>query len=250
MNEPVKAIVLAAGKGTRLRTEGVDLPKVLRVAAGRPLLGYVLEELGFLKEQDILLVVGYEGEKVTAAFPGYPKVFQCPQLGTGHAVQCAEGAMKGFEGDILIAAGDMPLLPRRAYEALVAQHRAEGNVCTILAAVAEKPMPMGRIVRNPQGGFARIVEDQDCTAEEKKICEINTSVYVFDARSLWRSLTTLRPNNAQGEYYLTDAPAWLVGQGEKVGVCAACTAQEMLGVNTVEQLQEVEDYIEKRGQKG
>ena len=250
MNEPVKAIVLAAGKGTRLRTEGVDLPKVLRVAAGRPLLGYVLEELGFLKEQDILLVVGYEGEKVTAAFPGYPKVFQCPQLGTGHAVQCAEGAMKGFEGDILIAAGDMPLLPRRAYEALVAQHRAEGNVCTILAAVAEKPMPMGRIVRNPQGGFARIVEDQDCTAEEKEICEINTSVYVFDARSLWRSLTTLRPNNAQGEYYLTDAPAWLVGQGGKVGVCAACTAQEMLGVNTLEQLQEVEDYIKKGRHKG
>ena len=240
-----KAIVLAAGKGTRLRTEGVDLPKVLRVAAGRPLLGYVLEELGFLESRDILLVVGYEGEKVAAAFPGYPKVFQCPQLGTGHAVQCAERAMKGFEGDILIAAGDMPLLPRRAYEALVAQHRAEGNVCTILAAVAEKPMPMGRIVRNAQGGFARIVEDQDCTAEEKEICEINTSVYVFDARSLWRSLTTLRPNNAQGEYYLTDAPAWLVGQGEKVGVCAACTAQEMLGVNTLEQLQEVEAYIKK-----
>ncbi|MCI8475146.1 MAG: NTP transferase domain-containing protein [Oscillospiraceae bacterium] len=245
MEKGIKAIVLAAGKGTRLRTEGVDLPKVLRVAAGRPLLGYVLEELGFLESRDILLVVGYEGEKVAAAFPGYPKVFQCPQLGTGHAVQCAEGAMKGFEGDILIAAGDMPLLPRRAYEALVAQHRAEGNVCTILAAVAEKPMPMGRIVRNAQGGFARIVEDQDCTAEEKEICEINTSVYVFDARSLWRSLTTLRPNNAQGEYYLTDAPAWLVGQGEKVGVCAACTAQEMLGVNTLEQLQEVEAYIEK-----
>lgn len=245
MSGSVKAIVLAAGKGTRLRTEGVDLPKVLRVAAGRPLLGYVLEELGFLEPEDILLVVGYEGEKVAAAFPGYPKVFQCPQLGTGHAVQCAEGALKGFEGEILIAAGDMPRLPRRAYEALVAQHRAEGNVCTILAAVAEKPMPMGRIVRNAQGGFARIVEDQDCTAEEKKICEINTSVYEFDARSLWRSLTTLRPNNAQGEYYLTDAPAWLVGQGEKVGVCAACTAQEMLGVNTVEQLRQVEEYIEK-----
>lgn len=249
MSGSVKAIVLAAGKGTRLRTEGVDLPKVLRVAAGRPLLGYVLEELGFLEPEDILLVVGYEGEKVAATFPGYPKVFQCPQLGTGHAVQCAEGALKGFEGEILIAAGDMPLLPRRAYEALVAQHRAEGNVCTILAAVAEKPLPMGRIVRNAQGGFARIVEDQDCTVEEKKICEINTSVYVFDARSLWRSLTTLRPNNAQGEYYLTDAPAWLVGQGEKVGVCAACTPQEMLGVNTVEQLREVEEIIEKGRQK-
>lgn len=246
MDRPMKAIVLAAGKGTRLRTEGVDLPKVLRQAAGKPLLGYVLEALDFLSAQDIVLVVGYEGEKVVSAFPQYPHVFQSPQLGTGHAVQCAEGELKGFEGEILVAAGDMPLLPRRAYESLVAQHRAEGNVCTILAAVAEKPMPLGRIVRNAQGGFARIVEDQDCTAEEKKICEINTSVYVFDAKSLWRSLTILRPSNAQGEYYLTDAPAWLVEQGEKVGVCAGCTAEEMLGVNTVEQLQQVEEIIKKR----
>ncbi len=246
MSKPMKAIVLAAGKGTRLRTEGVDLPKVLRQAAGKPLLGYVLEALSFLPAQDIVLVVGYEGEKVCAAFPGYPRVFQSPQLGTGHAVQCAEGELKGFEGEILIAAGDMPLLPRRAYESLVAQHRAEGNVCTILAAVAEKPMPLGRIVRNARGGFARIVEDQDCTAEEKLIREINTSIYIFDAKSLWRSLTTLRPSNAQGEYYLTDAPGWLVEQGEKVGVCAGCTAEEMLGVNTVEQLQQVEEIIKKR----
>jgi len=242
----MKAIVLAAGKGTRLRTEGVDLPKVLRQAAGRPLLAYVLDELGFLPKEDITLVVGYEGDKVAAAFPGYPKVRQSPQLGTGHAVQCAEGALRGFEGEIVIAAGDMPLLPRRAYESLVAQHRAEGNVCTILAAVADAPMPLGRIVRNAQGGFARIVEDQDCTAEEKLIREINTSVYVFDAKALWRSLTTLRPSNAQGEYYLTDAPAWLVEQGEKVGVCAGCTPEEMLGVNTPEQLAQVEAIIQRR----
>ena len=246
MSEQLKAIVLAAGKGTRLRTEGIDLPKALRLANSKPLLGHVLEQLSFLPKEDIVLVVGYEGDKVIAAFPGYPKVFQSPQLGTGHAVQCAEGALKGFEGEILIAAGDMPLLPRRAYEALVAQHRAEGNACTILAAVAEKPMPMGRIVRNAQGGFARIVEDQDCTEEEKKICEINTSVYVFDAKSLWRSLTTLRPNNAQGEYYLTDAPLFLAGQGEKVGVCAACTAEEMLGVNDIEQLRQVEEILKRR----
>ncbi len=246
MTAPMKAIVLAAGKGTRLRTEGVDLPKVLRLAAGRPLLDYVLDALSFLSKEDTILVVGYEGEKVAAAFPDYPKVVQSPQLGTGHAVQCAEGELKGFDGEILVAAGDMPLLPRRAYESLVAQHRAEGNVCTILAAVAEAPMPLGRIVRNAQGGFARIVEDQDCTPEEKKIREINTSVYVFDAKALWRSLTTLRPSNAQGEYYLTDAPAWLVGPGEKVGVCAGCTAEEMLGVNTVEQLQQVEEIIKRR----
>lgn len=246
MTEPIKAIVLAAGKGTRLHTEGVDLPKVLRVAAGRSLLEYVLEELGFLEARDILLVVGYEADKVTAAFPGYPRVYQSPQLGTGHAVQCAEGALKGFEGHILICYGDMPLLPRSAYEKLIAQHIAQGNACTLMAGVTDQPLPYGRIVRDGEGGFARIVEDKDCTPEEKEIRELNVGVYVFEAKQLWRALTTLRPNNAQGEYYLTDAPVWLARQGEKVGVSAACTAEEMLGVNTAEQLQQVEDYIEKR----
>lgn len=246
MEKGIKAIVLAAGKGTRLRTEGVDLPKVLRVAAGRPLLAHVLEELSFLQSQDILLVVGYEADKVTAAFPGYAKVYQSPQLGTGHAVQCAEGALKGFEGHILICYGDMPLLPRSAYEKLIGEHIAGGNACTLMAGVANQPLPYGRIIRNADGDFQRIVEDKDCTPEEREIKELNVGVYVFEARQLWRALTTLRPNNAQGEYYLTDAPVWLAGQGEKVGVSAACSAEEMLGVNTVEQLQQVEDYMKKR----
>lgn len=249
MNEPIKAIVLAAGKGTRLHTEGVDLPKVLRVAAGRPLLSYVLEELNFLDPKDILLVVGYEAEQVIAAFPGYNKVYQSPQLGTGHAVQCAEGALKGFEGHILICYGDMPLLPKSAYEKLIREHLEKGNACTLMAGVADQPLPYGRVIRNEEGDFLRIVEDRDCTPEEKEVKELNVGVYVFDARQLWRALTTLRPNNAQGEYYLTDAPVWLAKQGEKVGVCAACTAQEMLGVNTAEQLQQVEIYIEGRESK-
>lgn len=246
MTGPIKAIVLAAGKGTRLHTEGVDLPKVLRVAAGRSLLEYVLEELSFLPPQDILLVVGYEADKVAAAFPGYARVYQSPQLGTGHAVQCAEGALKGFEGHILICYGDMPLLPRSAYEKLIAEHIAQGNACTLMAGVADQPLPYGRVIRGDDGGFRRIVEDKDCTPEEREVKELNVGVYVFEARQLWRALTTLRPNNAQGEYYLTDAPVWLAKQGEKVGVCAACTAEEMLGVNTVEQLQQVEDYIKTR----
>jgi len=246
MTGSIKAVVLAAGKGTRLHTEGVDLPKVLRVAAGEPLLAHVLRELSFLEPKDILLVVGYEADKVTAAFPGYPRVYQSPQLGTGHAVQCAEGALKGFEGHILICYGDMPLLPRGAYEKLIAEHIAQGNACTLMAGVANQPLPYGRIVRGPDGGFQRIVEDRDCTPEEREIKELNVGVYVFEAKQLWRALTTLRPNNAQGEYYLTDAPVWLARQGEKVGVAAACTAQEMLGVNTVEQLQQVEEYLKKR----
>ena len=171
MAENCKAIIMAAGKGTRLRTDGVDLPKVLREAAGRPLLSYVLEGLGFLAPEDITLVVGYEGEKVAAAFPNYPKVFQSPQLGTGHAVQCAESAFQGFEGHIFVCNGDMPLLPRKSYEALLEQHLREGNVCTLMAAVTDDPLPYGRIVRDQEGGFLRIVEDKDCTPEEKRIRE-------------------------------------------------------------------------------
>ncbi len=239
----MKAIVLAGGKGTRLRTEGIDLPKALRLAAGKPLLGYVLEELSFLPKEDITLVVGYEGDKVAAAFPSYPRVYQSPQLGTGHAVQCAEGALKGYEGQILIAYGDMPLLPRRAYETLIETHRREGNACTVMAGLAACPMPFGRIVRNADGSFQRIIEDRDCTPEQKEIKELNAGVYVFESRALWRALTTLRPNNAQGEYYLTDAPLFLVDQGEKVGVSAACTPEEMLGVNDIEQLRKVEEII-------
>ena len=246
----LKAIVLAAGKGTRLRTEGVDLPKVLREADGKPLLGYVLEELSFLPREDIVLVVGYKGEQVAKAFPGYPRAVQSPQLGTGHAVQCAQHVLGDYDGDVLICCGDMPLLPRASYQALYRQHREEGNVCTLMAGVADRPLPYGRVLRTPEGGFDRIVEDKDCTPEQREVKELNAGVYIFDAKSLWRALTTLRPNNAQGEYYLTDAPVWLKAQGEKVGVCAACTPEDMLGVNTLEQLQAVERVVRAREGRG
>ncbi len=245
MSNLLKAVVLAAGKGTRLRTEGVDLPKVLRQANGRPLLSYVLDALDFLPPEDVVLVVGYEGEKVAAAFPGYPNALQDPQLGTGHAVQCAKSALSGFEGHILVCCGDMPLMSREAYEKLWAQHLDQGNSCTLMAGVARQPLPYGRILRDSQGGFARIVEDRDCTPEEKQVKELNAGVYIFRSADLWEALTTLRPDNAQGEYYLTDAPAWLLSQGKKVGVCAACTPEEMLGVNTVEQLHQVEEILKK-----
>ena len=127
MKNGIKAVVLAAGKGTRLRTEGVDLPKVLRQAAGRPLLGYVLEELSFLKKEDVVLVVGYEREKVLAAYPEYPHAVQEPQQGTGHAVQCAREVLAGFDGSVLVCYGDMPLMRRATYESLIETHKREGT---------------------------------------------------------------------------------------------------------------------------
>ncbi len=247
MNKPRKAVVLAAGKGTRLRTEGVDLPKVMRQAAGRPLLEHVLSAISFLNKEDVVLVVGYKREKVLAAFPDYPHAVQDPQLGTGHAVQCAREALAGFAGSILICYGDMPLMRRETYEALFAAHQAAGNDCTLLTAVSDEELPYGRIIRRADGRFSHIVEDRDCTPEEKAVRELNVGVYVFEAAALWKALSQLSCDNAQKEYYLTDAPALILAAGGKVDACPDCTTEEMLGVNTVEQLKQVEQALRRRG---
>lgn len=239
----MKAIVLAAGKGTRLQTEHCDLPKVLRTALGKPLLGYVLEGLRFLPREDIVIVAGYKRAMVEEAFAGYPFAVQEEQLGTGHAVACAKEAMAGYDGPVLVCCGDMPLMREQTYRTMFETHEREGNVCTILAATCTEDLPYGRILRRDDGTFDRVVEDKDCTPEQKKIRELNAGVYVFDAQKLFSVLGQLKNNNAQGEYYLTDAPKILQDEGGRVGVCAACTADEMLGVNTPAQLQAVEAYL-------
>jgi len=241
----IKAVVLAAGKGTRLQTEGVTLPKVMRLAAGRPLLAYVLDALSFLPREDTLLVVGYEKEAVIAAFPAYPHAEQVEQLGTGHAVLSAATALQRFDGSVLVCCGDMPLMKKETYELLVKAHLDAGNVCTLLSGFSEEALPYGRVMRDCLGRFGRIVEDKDCTPEEKSIRELNAGVYVFEAKSLLHALSRLRQDNAQGEYYLTDVPALLLADGKAVGVCAVCTAAEMLGVNTPAQLSQVEQELLK-----
>lgn len=239
----VKAVVLAAGKGTRLQTEGVTLPKVMRLAAGRPLLGYVLDALSFLPRENIVLVVGYRREDVENAYPEYTAALQAEQLGTGHAVQCAASALEGFEGSVLVCCGDMPLMKKETYESLCRTHEVEGNTCTVLSGISQEALPYGRIIRDGKGVFSRIVEDKDCTPEEKAVRELNAGVYLFRAPELFEALSHLRCDNAQGEYYLTDVPGWMLAHGGKVGVCPTCTPEEMLGVNTPAQLEQVERTI-------
>ncbi len=243
MKRQVKAVVLAAGKGTRLQTEGITLPKVMRQAAGKPLLHYVLDALSFLPKEDIILVVGYGKDDVLAAYPDYPHALQAEQKGTGHAVASAEEQLKDFDGDVLVCCGDMPLMKRESYEALVRRHQEAGNACTLLSGMAEEELPYGRVLRDENGGFSRIVEDKDATPEEKAVRELNAGVYVFRCQPLLEMLHRLRCDNAQGEYYLTDVPALLMQEGGKVDACPACTPREMLGVNTPQQLQEVEDVL-------
>lgn len=242
----LKAVVLAAGKGTRLQTEGITLPKVMRLAAGQPLLAYVLDALSFIPKEDTVLVVGYGREDVEKAYPDYPAAVQEEQLGTGHAVQSAAGQLQGFAGSVLVCCGDMPLMKKETYQSLCRTHQEDGNVCTILSGMSEEELPYGRVIRDAEGSFVKIVEDKDCTPEEKAVRELNAGVYLFRAPELFEALSHLRCDNAQGEYYLTDVPGWLLERGGKVGICSSCTPEEMLGVNTPAQLEQVERTILQR----
>ncbi|MFB0920155.1 MAG: NTP transferase domain-containing protein [Oscillospiraceae bacterium] len=239
----LKAVILAAGKGTRLQTEGITLPKVMRVAAGRPLLAHVLSALDFVPKKDCVIVVGYQKDSVINAFPGYAFAEQTEQLGTGHAVMSAFSQLDGYDGQLLVCCGDMPLIKRETYRALVETHNTSDNVCTILSGTSEMNLPYGRILRDANGDFCGMVEDRDATLEQKSIKELNSGVYVFDATALRGVLSELRRDNSQGEYYLTDAPLLLKKKGYTIGVCFRELGYEIIGVNTPEQLRQTEDIL-------
>lgn len=246
----MKALVLAAGKGTRLQTEGIDLPKVMRLADGKPLLHYVVESLSFLPPEDIILVVGWKKEAVLSAFPQYPHAVQEQLNGTGGAVQYAAPLLEGYEGHLIVCCGDTPLMSRATFQALAKTHLEEGNSCTMLSARLPEGGSYGRVLREDDGSFQRIVEARDCTPEQAAVTEVNTGTYVFHVPALLSVLNELNQDNAQGELYLTDVPALLKARGLRVGLCDTCSPDEMLGVNTVEQLQQVEDLLRREASHG
>ncbi len=242
----IKAIVLAAGKGTRLHSAESNMPKALRLAAGKPLLGYVLEALGFLPVEATVVVVGYMRDQVMEAFPEYPMAVQEPQKGTGHAVQCAQEYLENFDGTVLVCCGDMPLLRRETYEALLRSHENSDCACTFLTGTSTLPLPYGRIIRDENGEFLRVVEDGDCTPEQKEIRELNAGVYAFSCQELLGCLKLLKNNNVQEEYYLTDVPELIRERGGKIGLCCIELDEQIIGVNTPEQLSMVEKVIYSR----
>lgn len=249
MGSNIKALVLAAGKGTRLQTEGIDLPKVLRRADGRPLLGYVLDALDFLPVPDTILVIGWKKEMVREAFPDYPFAVQETLNGTGGAVQYAAHLLTDPDGHVLICCGDTPLMERATFRALIDTHLRDGNACTLLSARLEEGGSYGRVLREADGTFRAIVEARDCTPEQAAVTEVNTGTYVFRVRELLDCLGKLNTDNAQGELYLTDVPAFIKAAGGRVGLCGTCSAEEMLGVNTAAQLAEMERILRDRGKE-
>ncbi len=241
----LKAVILAAGKGTRLQSEGNTLPKVMRLAAGKPLLAHVLTALDFIAPEDCVIVVGYKKESVIDAFPGYSFAEQKEQLGTGHAVMAAFSQLEDYDGSLLVCCGDMPLIKRETYLALIEAHKSADNVCTILSGTSESDLPYGRILRDNNGCFCGMVENKDATTEQKEITELNSGVYIFEAKALCGVLSELKSDNSQGEYYLTDAPVLLQKRGCKIGICRRELGYEIIGVNTPEQLIQLEDLLLK-----
>jgi bifunctional UDP-N-acetylglucosamine pyrophosphorylase / glucosamine-1-phosphate N-acetyltransferase len=224
------AVVLAAGEGKRMRSRQ---PKVLHPLCGRALIAYPLRAARSLADR-IVLVVGPNAEDVVAAAgPDVRAVVQAERLGSGHAVLQARGECG--DGTILVLPGDMPLLSVETIERLVEHHRKSRAAATVLTAIVAEPQGYGRVLR--QGGrVKRIVEDRDATDAEKKIGEINTSVYCFAAGRLWSALGKVRPDNDQGEYYLTDVIGVLSRAGARVDAIATPDPSEAIGVNDRKQL--------------
>ena len=242
----MKAIVLAAGKGKRLFSETFSSPKVLREMLGKPLLGYVTDALSFLPKEDVVLVVGYRKEQVIEAFPQYPYAVQEEQLGTGHAVLCAQPLFSQYDGPVLVCCGDMPLVREESYRNLIETHVREKNDCTVFTGISHRETSFGRILRDESGNFSRVVEYKDCTEEEKKIQELNVGIYVFSSRFLFTALKEIKNENAQKEYYLTDVPPIIQQKGGKIGTYTTLDDEEILGVNTIEDLKICEEAYQRR----
>ncbi|MHC4137045.1 MAG: NTP transferase domain-containing protein [Planctomycetota bacterium] len=243
------AIVLAAGQGKRMRAPG---PKVLVQACGRALVEHVLDALAPLRPSRTVVVHGHGGRAVQDALAGRELLFahQPEQRGTGHAVQCALPALDGFAGDVLILCGDTPLLTTAVLQALVDDHRRAGRALTVLSAELAEPGSLGRILRDEQGRLREIREVADAIPAERDIREINTGVMMIGTEHLAGALQRLTPDNAQGEYYLTDVPGLLLGDGLEVGVWLTRDGGAALGVNSPQELAEAVRLLQARAGAG
>jgi bifunctional UDP-N-acetylglucosamine pyrophosphorylase/glucosamine-1-phosphate N-acetyltransferase len=237
VSNPTNVLILAAGLGTRMKS---DQAKVLHKLGGQPLIAHALRSAAALNPEKIIVVIGYQAEQVEAAAraslpPAMAArlvfVTQTEQRGTGHAVMCAREVLEEANGSLIVSYGDAPLVKAATLQKLRATHDAEKNVATLITIQMEVPPAYGRIVRDNAGKFVKIVEDKDCTPEQKLIKEVNPGFYCFDIPSLLPTLSRLTTKNAQGEYYLTDVPEILSADGKPVGTVLHDDDAELQGFN-------------------
>ncbi len=241
-NSQTAAVILAAGKGKRMKSE---LPKVLHKLKGKYLVDHVIENAREAGVGKIVLIVGHKHEMVRESLSGKSLEFalQEPQLGTGHAVQMATPALKGFTGDLLVLCGDMPLITPDTMTKLINMRRETGSAATVLTVKLDDPGSYGRIVRDGNGFLEGIIEFKDASDEIKKINEVNTGAYCFDYEKLLTVLDKLSSDNAQAEYYLTDTIDLFNKSGLKVSALVSDNPDEGMGVNSKEELAQMESLM-------
>lgn len=238
------SVILAAGMGTRMKSK---MPKVLHKVCGKPLSKWVIDASEAAGADKVCAVVGHKAETVKEVLGDVCKfALQAEQKGTGHAVMQAIDVIKNSKGEVVILNGDTPLITAETINKAIEYHKNNGNQATVITAILDDATGYGRIIRDNDGSVLKIVEQKDASEEEKKINEVNSGMYVFDAQSLVYALDKITPNNAQGEYYLTDTLEILLSAGKKIGGYAISDNDEIRGINDRVQLNEAEKIMQKR----
>lgn len=237
------AVIMAAGMGTRMKSK---TPKVLHQVLEKSLLGHVLEAVQSLSPVETVVIVGHEAEQVQAAFePEASFALQSPQLGTGHAVQQAQPLLEDTADAVLVVPGDLPLLSRQTLQNLISVYESGQSPVALLTVERENPQGFGRIVRDADGYVQAIVEEVDCTPEQKAIRELNVGAYVFRADWLWQHLEKV-PLSPKGEYYVTDLVGIAVEQQAQIQAELIADSMEALGINNRIHLAQVEATLRHR----
>lgn len=233
--EKTTVVILAAGRGTRMKS---PLQKVLHPVGGRAMITHTVDAAHALHPEKVIVVVGHQREEVGAALAGRKVTLavQDQPRGTGDAVARTAPLLRDYAHEVLIMCGDTPLLRPATLRALLAAHRAAGAAATVMTTRLTEPAGYGRISRNGRGDLERIIEESDADPAQRRIDEVNSGVYVFAAGRLFDCLEKIRPDNAKGEYYLTDVIGILRDAGERVAAFRAEQPEEVLGINTREEL--------------
>ena len=248
----LEAIILAAGKGTRMES---DLPKVCHEVGGRPMVCAVVEtclEAGCTR---VVVVVGYKQELVREALARYGNqvefAVQSEQLGTGHAVVCAMDAfpvVNRKDTNVFVLCGDGPLIRTNTLKVMLDRHHQTHADATLATSVIDDPSGYGRIVRDAQGRFERIIEQKNASADELKINEVNPSYYCMNCDAMFEALKKMNRNELTGEYYITDVFEHMLDDGKRVEVIDAVPAEDILSINTLEHLAQVDAIYRARRQ--
>lgn len=241
---------MAAGLGTRMKS---NCAKVLHKLDGRPLISHVCRAALALEPRSVYVIVGHQAEVVQSAvekeFPfennRFGFVHQREQRGTGDAVMAAADVLCGKDGTVMVLSGDVPLIKPATLNGFTEEHNRQGAACTLMAVRLENPTGYGRVVKNDAGDFVKIVEQKDASDEERQIREINVGIYCFDNSKLFAALKEIKPDNSQGEFYLTDVPEILKSKGDTVAIYQHNDAREVSGINTRAELAEFENLLRR-----